>query len=143
MLEIFKRKKAKEAMQRVDTLKLGEKTVRIKKVTPREYKEVFAVLGNIPNLVYNVAHAPEGQYQTYLLAALDVGLDDFISVISSLTGIEAEYLHDEVGLYDLTEYLAQMIEYNNLDKTLKNVMSLLPKLTAEAPTETKTETEAE
>jgi hypothetical protein len=139
MLEIFKRKKAKEVMQRVDTLKLGEKTVRIKKITPREYKEIFAVIGSIPNLVYNVANAPEGQYQTYLLTALDVGLDDFINVVSSLTGIEAEYLHDEVGLYDLTEYLAQMVAFNDLDKTLKNVMSLLPKLTAEATTEAEAE----
>ncbi|MFB5568676.1 hypothetical protein ACE41F_26945 [Bacillus cereus] len=133
MKTIFKRKKAKEAMQRVDTLTLGEKKVRITKITPRQYKELFSVIGNIPNLVYQVANAPEGDYRAYVLMALEVGMDDIVGIVSYLTGIEADYLHDQASFYDLTEYLVQMVEYNNIEKTLKNVASLLPK--AKTPAE--------
>ncbi|QCY64991.1 hypothetical protein [Bacillus thuringiensis] len=127
MKTLFKRKKAKEAMQRVDTLTLGEKKVRITKITPRQYKELFSVIGNIPNLVYQVANAPEDDYRAYVLMALEVGMDDIVGIVSYLTGIEADYLHDQASFYDLTEYLVQMVEYNNIEKTLKNVASLLPK----------------
>ena len=127
MKTLFKRKKAKEAMQRVDTLTLGEKKVRITKITPRQYKELFSVIGNIPNLVYQVANAPEDDYRAYVLMALEVGMDDIVGIVSYLTGIEADYLHDQASFYDITEYLVQMVEYNNIEKTLKNVASLLPK----------------
>ncbi|HGO9416664.1 TPA: hypothetical protein ACLBZX_005159 [Bacillus cereus] len=127
MKTFFKRKKAKEAMQRVDTLTLGEKKVRITKITPRQYKELFSVIGNIPNLVYQVANAPEDDYRAYVLMALEVGMDDIVGIVSYLTGIDADYLHDKASFYDLTEYLVQMVEYNNIEKTLKNVASLLPK----------------
>ncbi|MFL1677592.1 MULTISPECIES: hypothetical protein [Bacillales] len=133
MKTLFKRKKAKEAMQRVDTLTLGEKKVRITKITPRQYKELFSVIGNIPNLVYQVANAPEDDYRAYVLMALEVGMDDIVGIVSYLTGIDAEYLHDQANFYDLTEYLVQMVEYNNIEKTLKNVASLLPK--AKTPAE--------
>ncbi|PFJ15835.1 hypothetical protein, partial [Bacillus cereus] len=126
MKTLFKRKKAKEAMQRVDTLTLGEKKVRITKITPRQYKELFSVIGNIPNLVYQVANAPEDDYRAYVLMALEVGMDDIVGIVAYLTGIDAEYLHDQANFYDLTEYLVQMVEYNNIEKTLKNVASLLP-----------------
>lgn len=121
----------KKLLQREGTLKLGEKTVNIEKITPRKYKELFGLIGAIPNLIINVMRAPEDQYETYLLMALEVGLEDFVTVVSSLTGIDADYLLDNAGLDELTEYLAKMAEHNNLAKTLKNVKSLLPKMTRE------------
>jgi hypothetical protein len=119
----------KNALRRKDTLRLGEKTVKIEKITPRQYKELFGLIGSIPNLIISVLQAPEGEYETYLLTALEVGLEDFIAVVSQLTGIDEEYLLDKAGLDELAEYLAKMAEYNNLAQTLKNVKSLLPKLT--------------
>lgn len=119
----------KKALRRQDVAKLGEKTVKIEKVTPRQFKELFGLIGSIPNLLIHVMRAPEDEYETYLISALEVGLDDFISVVSFLTGIEEEYLLDNAGLDEVTDYLARMVAHNNLAQTLKNVKSLLPKST--------------
>jgi len=116
-----------KALRRQGTLKLGSKSVKVEKITPRQYKELFGVIGSLPNLIMTVLRAPEEEYEAYLLSALEVGLEDFISVVSFLTGIDEEYLFDNAGLDELTEYLAKMAEHNNLSQTLKNVKSLLPK----------------
>jgi hypothetical protein len=117
----------RKSLRRQNVAKLGDKTVKIEKITPRKYKELFGLISSIPNLFMSVLRAPEEEYETYLLTALEIGLDDFIAVVSFLTGIEEDYLLDKAGLDEITEYLARMAEHNNLAQTLKNVKSLLPK----------------
>ncbi|MDA2128659.1 hypothetical protein PDM92_21080 [Bacillus cereus] len=115
-----------------ETLKLGEKTVRIRKVTPAEYKELMAVIGNLPNLIVQVVQAPEEERLTYIMTALDVGMDDLINVTSTLSNIDADYLTSKgVGLDEIVEYVTQMAKYNEIGKTIKNLVSLLPKATTE------------
>lgn len=113
-------------LMKPNAVRLGDKAVKIEKVTPRQYKELFSVIGSIPNLLVSVMEAPKEEYAVYMLSALEVGLEDFINVVSMLTGIEEDYLYDNVGLDEITEYLVRMSEHNNLENTLKNVKSLLP-----------------
>ncbi|EJP81156.1 hypothetical protein [Bacillus cereus] len=124
---IFTKKEAEKAMLAPDTLTLGSKKVRIRKVTPKEFKEMIAVTGNVPNLVIQVMSAPEDQYAMYALAAVENATDDFVTITSALTGIDEDYLHGEVGMSEVIEYLVQMVKYNDLERMVKNVISLLPK----------------
>ncbi|WP_431819266.1 hypothetical protein LWL40_27480 (plasmid) [Bacillus thuringiensis] len=125
---LFGKSEAKKAMQMPETLKLGEKTVRIRKVTPAEYKELMAVIGNLPNMIVQVIQAPEDEKLAYIMSALDVGMDDLINVTSTLTNIDTKYLAEEgVGLDEIVEYVTQMAKYNDIGKIVKNLISLLPR----------------
>jgi hypothetical protein len=124
---VFTRKEAASAMLADHTLKIGDKKVRVRKVTPKEFKELIAVTGNIPNLIIQVMNAPEDQYAAYALAAVDAATDDFVTIASQLTGIDEDCLQNDAAMSEIVEYLVQMVEFNDLQRMVKNVMSLLPK----------------
>lgn len=124
---VFTKKEADKAMLAPDTLTLGTKKIRIRKVTPKEFKELIAVSGNVPNLVIQVISAPEDQYAAYAFAAVEAATDDFVTITSQLTGIDADYLQSEAGMSEIVEYLVQMVKYNDLERMVKNLISLLPK----------------
>lgn len=124
---VFTRKEAQTAMLADSTLPIGNKKVRVRKITPKEFKELMTVTGNVPNLVIQVMNAPEDQYAAYALAAIDAATDDFVAITSQLTGIDEDYLHNDASVSEIIEYLVQMTEYNDLKRMVKNVMSLLPK----------------
>lgn len=125
--DLFTRKKAKKAVAMPETLKLGTKTVRIRKITPYEYKELMGVIGNLPNMIVQVMQAPEQDRLAYIMSALDVGMDDMINVTSQLSNINADYLTSGgVGLDEIVEYISQMAKYNEIGRTVKNLASLLP-----------------
>ncbi|MCW1241936.1 hypothetical protein [Bacillus pretiosus] len=124
---LFTRKEAQTAMLADSTLPIGSKKVRVRKITPKEFKELMTVTGNVPNLVIQVINAPEDQYAAYTMAAVDAATDDFVTITSQLTGIAEDYLHNDAGMSEIVEYLVQMTEYNDLKRMVKNVMSLLPK----------------
>ncbi|MED3182062.1 hypothetical protein P4305_18830 [Bacillus thuringiensis] len=136
---VFTRKEAQTAMLADHTLKIGDKKVRVRKVTPKEFKELIAVTGNVPNLVIQVMNAPEDQYAAYALAAVDAATDDFVTITSELTGIDEDYIRHDAGMSEVVEYLVQMVKFNDLNRMVKNVISLLPKAKKEA-TETNEET---
>lgn len=117
----------KQAMMRADIVMLGDKRAKIEKITPKKWKELFAVVGSLPALIRGVIAAPEEDLAAYILSAVEVGLDDVLHVVEALTGIEYEYLNEHVGLTEIIEYLVQMAHYNNLERAVKNVLSLLPK----------------
>lgn len=126
----------KKAFMREDSMLLGEKRVKIEKLTPKKWKELFGVIDMLPSLIVNVVQAPQDQFMAYALTAAEVGMDELMEVTSILTGIEKEYLEDEVGLDEIVEYVTKMIEFNSLERMVKNLQSLLPK-----PKEETTETE--
>lgn len=136
---VFTKKEAEKAMLSNDTLTLGTKKVRIRKVTPKEFKELIAVSGNVPNLVLQVVNAPEDQYAAYAIAAAEAATDDFVTITSQLTGIDADYLQSEAGMSEIVEYLVQMVKYNDLERMVKNLTSLLPKAKKAETSETTTD----
>lgn len=116
----------KRVFIREDEVMLGEKKVKIEKITPKKWKELFGVIDTLPSLIIKVLTAPQENFVAYLLSAIEIGLDEIIEVVSVLTGIDRDYLHDKVGVDEIIEYFARMAEYNNLERVLKNVKSLLP-----------------
>jgi len=110
-----------------DVVLLGNKKAEIKKLTPALWKKVFSSLDTIPGLVMSLIQAPREDLAVYLIQAFDMALDEMLEIISVITGIEKDYLHDEAGLDDLIEYLVLTIKKNRIDQTAKNLKSLLLK----------------
>lgn len=110
-----------------DSVKIGEKTVIVKKLTPVKWREMFTVVDNLPGLIIQVMTAPQRDFYMTVIQALDLALDDIIKIVSILTEIDEDYLNKNAGLDEIVEYLTRMVEINRLDKTIKNIKSLLPR----------------
>jgi ethanolamine utilization protein EutA (predicted chaperonin) len=108
---------------------LGKKKVQIRKITPTKWKELFSMLDKLPGLVLQVFAAPKEDFYQTLIIALDVALDEVLDVVSTLSGVDKDYLADdqnEVGMDEIISYLSKMAKHNNLREMAKNVKSLLP-----------------
>jgi hypothetical protein len=114
---------------------LGDKKVSIPKITPKRWKELFAVVDSLPNVLIQIAMAPSEDLAAYVLTGIDVTLDEMLAVTSVLTGIDKQYLNDEAGVSEVIEFFARTVEKNDLTRAVKNVKSLLPMLQSTETTE--------
>lgn len=105
---------------------LGDKRVKIKKLTPVKWKELFSAIDTLPGLIIQVMVAPQKNFYMTVIQAIDIAMDEIIKVVSILSEVDEEYLKAETGLDEIVEYLTRMAELNRLDKTVKNLKSLLP-----------------
>ncbi|MCP6683004.1 hypothetical protein [Bacillus nakamurai] len=111
-----------------DSVNLGKYPVGIPKLTPAKWKQLFATLDKIPGLILQVISAPQTDFYSYLVSAIDIGLDEIVEIVAMLSGVDAEYIREEVGTDEIIEYLTLTVKKNRLDSQAKNVKSLLPKL---------------
>ncbi|MCA1232029.1 hypothetical protein M3616_13250 [Bacillus velezensis] len=121
-MNIFKKKQETESVQ------LGKYPAEVAKLTPAKWKQLFAALDKIPFLVLEVFSAPKVEFYSYLVNAIEVGMDEIVEITALLSGVDAEYIHEEVGTDEIIEYIMLTVKKNRLDSQAKNVKSLLPKL---------------
>lgn len=127
MNKIFKMKTFKKAMLNENEMYLHNEKVEVAKLTPVKWRELFAVVDKLPGLVIQVVSAPQDDFYAYVLQALDIALDEVINVTSILTGVDKQYIENNVGLDELAEYLFRMVKRNRLDDAVKKMTSLQPK----------------
>lgn len=106
---------------------LGDKRVKIEKLTIVKWRELFAVVDKLPGLLVQVITAPQTDFYSYVITALDLSLEEIANIVSVLSGIEVEYVKHDVGIDEMFEYLTRTVKKNRLDSVVKNVQSLLPK----------------
>jgi len=123
---VFKRKSDITALGEHEMM-LGEKRVKIEKLTIVKWRELFEVVDKLPGLIVQVLTASSDDFYAYVVTALDLAADEISQIVSVLSGVEAEYLQESVGVDELIEYLARTVKRNRLDGVVKNVQSLLPK----------------
>jgi hypothetical protein len=123
---VFKRKSNITALSEHE-MYLGEQRVKIEKLTITKWRELFGVVDKLPGLVVQVLAAQSDEFYAYVLSALDLAFDEIVQVVSVLSGVDADYITDNVGIDELFEYIAKTVKRNRLDDMVKNVKSLLPK----------------
>ena len=124
---MFKRKSNITALNENEMM-LGEQRVKIEKLTIAKWRQLFETVDKLPGLVVQVLSAPKEDFYAYVLTALNIALDEIAEIVAVLTGLEAEYITENVGVDELFEYIARTVKRNRLDDMAKNVKSLLPKL---------------
>lgn len=137
MMNFFKRKndveKARKELAPENTMYLGEKLVEVVKVTPEMFKKLSRVMENIPAFAFKLMNvADEETFQAYLIAAMDFIADEAVEVTHVLTGIEKEYLSNNVGISDIFQYLKAVADRNDITALVKNLMSLPAKEKADS-----------
>jgi hypothetical protein len=106
---------------------LGDKRVKIEKLTIVKWRELFAVIDKMPGLIVQVLTAPPSDFYSYVIQALDLSLDEIANIVSVLSGVDIDYIKHDVGIDEMFEYLSRTVKKNRLDTVVKNVQSLLPK----------------
>lgn len=117
----------KEKFLSENEMYLGERKVKIQKITPAKWKELFRVVDSLPGLIIQLFATPKKDFYATVIQALDLALDEIVLVVSTLSGVEKKYIEDHAGLDEIIEYLTKLVKVNRLDTTIKNVKSLLPK----------------
>ena len=107
---------------------LGEKRVKIEKLTIVKWRELFDTVDKLPGLIVQVLSAPKEDFYTYVITAIDLAFEEVAQIISVLSGLDVEYLQENVGVDELFEYLFRTVKRNRLEDVAKNVKSLLPKV---------------
>lgn len=105
---------------------LGDKRVRIEKLTIAKWRQLFETVDKLPGLIVQILTAPQDDFYAYVISALDIAFEEVAQVVAILSGLEAEYIVEHVGIDDLFEYLARTVKKNRLDTVVKNAKSLLP-----------------
>jgi hypothetical protein len=106
---------------------LGKKRVDIAKLTPKLWRELFETVDKLPGLIMQVILAPKEDFYAYVLTACEVALSEVIEVVSVLTGLDTEYVEENVGIDEIVLFLIKTAKRNNLDDVTKNLKSLLLK----------------
>ncbi len=109
-----------------DTVVLGKKQAPIKKLTPAMWKRLFTQIDLLPGLAMQIISSPRNEMAAYLLHGFDVALEEIVDIISTISGIESDYLMNEAGLDELVEYIYLTVKKNRLDQIPKNLKGLLP-----------------
>lgn len=107
---------------------LGEERVKIEKLTITKWRQLFGAVDKLPGLIVQVLTAPQSDFYAYVIAALDLAFDEIAQVVSVLSGVDVDYLTENVGVDELFEYLVRTVKRNRLDDAVKNAKSLLPKV---------------
>jgi ethanolamine utilization protein EutA (predicted chaperonin) len=123
---VFKRKSNITTLNENEMF-LGEKRVKIEKLTIVKWRQLFDTVDKLPGLIVQVLSAPQEDFYTYIITALDLAFDEITQVVSVLSGVDAEYLTNNVGVDELFEYLTKTVKRNRLGDVVKNATSLLPK----------------
>lgn len=123
---MFKRKSNITALNENEMM-LGEQRVKIEKLTIAKWRQLFETVDKIPGLVVQVLSAPADDFYSTIIAALDIALEEVAQIVSVLSGVDADYITDNVGVDEMFEYIARTVKRNRLDDVVKNVKSLLPK----------------
>lgn len=107
------------------TLKIGSKTVQVRKVTIAQWRELFGAIQTLPQLLISVIGAPPAERTAFIVVAIERSFDDIVRVTSLLTGLDEEYVENNASLDELVAYFAEMLKANNFPELLKNVKGAL------------------
>ncbi|MCY7451770.1 hypothetical protein MCZ47_16135 [Bacillus altitudinis] len=113
-------------------LTLGDKTVQVPKLTPVKWKALFEVVDRLPHLFITVlSTSGQEDFASTLVAAAKLAMDEVAKIVAVLSGLDEDYILENVGTDEIIDFLVAVVEKNRLQSVAKNLKSLLPK----APTE--------
>jgi hypothetical protein len=118
-------------------VKMGEKRVRVEKITFEKWVVLREVLDKLPGLVIQIWLSRGDQFYQTVYAAIDVAFEEIIQVISVLSGIDEEYLKKNAGIDDVFNYFVKTAKKNDFFNIIKNGQSLLQNLNLQMDQEKK------
>lgn len=110
---------------RSDTVKIGGKSVKVGKVTITQWRELFAVVESLPQILIKVTTAAPADRLPYFIVAIEKSLTDVVNIVSILTELDAEWIEKNAGIDELVAYFIAVAKANNFGELLKNARGVL------------------
>lgn len=111
---------------RKDRVQLGQKQVSIPKLTRARLKKLTEHIGTIGDYLVKLFLQPEESRAAFIVAGVDVAIDEIYELTSLLSDLPIEYLDEHASLAECTEYLKLTWEKNDMNAALGNVSGLIP-----------------
>lgn len=121
-----------------ETVNLGDKSVKIPKLTPAKYKALFERIETLPQIIASILSARNsGHLVNTAVVGVGIALDEIIAVVAELAEVDAEYIANNADLNEITTFVRLTLEKNDLQQTLKNcqavLAAILPKVLGAVP----------
>jgi hypothetical protein len=113
-------------MLKKDVIMLGNKRVEIPKLTRTRLKKLSDHIGTIGDYLVKLFLTPEENRAVYIVAGMDVAVDEIYELTSILSDLPVEYLDEHASLAECTEFLKLTWEKNDINQALGNVKGLIP-----------------
>lgn len=111
---------------RKDVVMLGNKRVRVPKLTRSRLKKLTDHIGSIGDYLVKLFLTPDKDRAVFIVAAADVSIDEIYELTSILSDLPIEYLDDHAVFSECTEFLKLTWEKNDMNEALKNLGGLIP-----------------
>ncbi len=109
-----------------DRAQLGNKQIEVPKLTRARLKKLTDHIGTIGDYLVKLFLTPEHERAVFIVAALDVAIDEIYELTSLLSDLPIEYLDEHAGIAECTEFLKMTWEINDINRALGNVSGLIP-----------------
>ncbi|HHY74032.1 MAG TPA: hypothetical protein GX497_12600 [Bacillus bacterium] len=108
-----------------DCVQLGNKKVEVPKLTRKNIKKLTSHIGSIGDFLVQLFLTPTENRAAVIVASSDMFIDDMYELTALLSEIDIEYLDEHATLEQVTNYIKQTWERNDMEKALGNAKSLL------------------
>lgn len=112
-------------IKRSNTVKIGEKSVQIRKITIEQWRQLLDTIQILPQLILSVVSAPADQRAGYAMVAIRESFDEVVHITSILTAVDVEYIEKNASIDEIVRYYTEVIKLNNFGEMLKNVQGVL------------------
>jgi hypothetical protein len=104
-----------------DFVQLGDKTVKVPKLTPEKYKALFERIESLPAIIVNVMSARKSaDFAATAIVGAGLALDEAVSIVAVLADVDADYIAKNADLNEISEFIRAALEKNDLQRALKN-----------------------
>jgi phosphatidylglycerophosphatase A len=118
-----------------DFVYIGGKKVEVRKLTVKEWRQVFGALNQLPGVLFSALTYGQKEMSALILAAVEICFDEVVSILAIASKLDKAYLEDNAALDEIVDYIEKLVAKNNLQETLKKLMTagakFLPKLNPE------------
>ncbi|MEC1714763.1 hypothetical protein [Schinkia azotoformans] len=104
---------------------LGNKKVEIPKLTRKNIKKLTSHIGSIGDFLVQLFLTPSENRATFIVVASEMFIDEMYELVALLSEIDIDYLDENATLEQVTNYIKQAWEQNDMEKALGNAKSLL------------------
>ncbi|RAU96841.1 hypothetical protein [Paenibacillus sp. YN15] len=107
-----------------DAVYFGDTRVEIPKLTIRKWEALFETVESLPQLIVNVLAAKgSADFTATLVVAAGMALDETVKIVAAITDLDADFIKDNAGLTELTDFIAKTAQKNDLSAAAKKLQA--------------------
>jgi hypothetical protein len=115
--------------KRSSTVKMGDKSVTIPKLTPAKYKRIFGEIQALPSIILNILAAPKEDLQATIIAAVESSIDEFVKLVAVVAELDPKYVEEKVGVNEIVEFIVKTVQANDIVESIKKLKGVIATVT--------------